>query len=440
MPSSIAPTAPRIDAVQRKLIVGIVIAALLTLAIVTVDLAIGGRPDPPDVRAAATLLDGAWRFRVGDEARWADTAFYDGDWETIDLTAKPGSHDGDVGLPDYLDGWMARGHAGYQGYAWYRRAITVPTEPRSWVVLGPTRVEDGYELYWNGERLGGSGRLGAAPRVVGTRPLRFSLPADAAGTRSVLAVRAYLMPGFGRGATSGGLRTAPFLAPAAVGDALYRAQWQRTIAGYIADAIEPLAMLAVVGLALGYRARSTRRSFLIFLGIALLLSAMRRASNAIVSWTDLEDLGTYTWLAAVMGAPTIAAWTLAWNRWPSRPWKLIDAVAVVLGIAAIVATVIHSANLATASRWGSIALLVVIAARIVRGGPMRLLASLTLASIVLVLFGGELLDPIGVPGIGFPFGIGVSRTQVLYAIAIPLLACLIVRTLAFDQNPDRSRR
>jgi len=44
------------------------------------------------------------------------------------------------------------------------------------------------------------------------------------------------------------------------------------------------------------------------------------------------------------------------------------------------------------------------------------------------LFGSELLDPIGVPGIWFPFGIGVSRTQYVYAIAIPLLAFLIVRS------------
>jgi hypothetical protein len=44
-------------------------------------------------------------------------------------------------------------------------------------------------------------------------------------------------------------------------------------------------------------------------------------------------------------------------------------------------------------------------------------------------FGAELLDTIGVPGIWFPFGIGVARTQYIYAIAIPLLAILIVRTL-----------
>jgi hypothetical protein len=39
-------------------------------------------------------------------------------------------------------------------------------------------------------------------------------------------------------------------------------------------------------------------------------------------------------------------------------------------------------------------------------------------------------DTIGVPDIWFPFGIGVSRTQYVYAIAIPLLAFLIVRERA----------
>jgi hypothetical protein len=33
-----------------------------------------------------------------------------------------------------------------------------------------------------------------------------------------------------------------------------------------------------------------------------------------------------------------------------------------------------------------------------------------------------------VPGIWFPFGIGVSRTQYIYAIVIALLAVLLVRT------------
>jgi len=65
--------------------------------------------------------------------------------------------------------------------------------------------------------------------------------------------------------------------------------------------------------------------------------------------------------------------------------------------------------------------------RIVRGGAMPLLALATLLAIVASYFGTELLDPLGVPGIWFPFGIGVSRTQYIFALLIPLLGVLIVR-------------
>jgi hypothetical protein len=427
---STSSTAISIDATQRKLIVGIVIATLTALAIVIADLATGGRPDPPTLRAAATLLDGSWRFHTGDDPHWADANTDDTGWETVDMTALPGSHDGDVGLPDYVGGWMAHGHPGYHGYAWYRRAVTVPAGRAAWDILGPTLVQDGYELYWNGQRLGGSGRLGPAPRLVGTRPLRFALPADAAGTRGMLAVRTYMLPGSGVSADGGGMHSAPILAPRPMSDALHRVQWERTIAGYIVDVIEPMAMLALIGLALGGRSCSSHQGFLIFASIALALTAARRLSNAIVSWTDLVDLDTYAWLASVMWVPAVAAWTLAWNRWGLRPWRSIDVSAVVLAVAGICGAVIPSASVTSGSRLGSIALFVVIGARIVRSGPRQILALVTLASIVAGLFGGELLDTIGVPGIWFPFGIGVSRTQYVYAIAIPLLAFLVVPNLA----------
>jgi hypothetical protein len=423
-----------IDATPRKLIVGIVIATLMALAIVIADLASGGRPDPPALRAAAILLDGVWRFRTGDDPHWADANFDDNGWETVDMTALPGSHDGDVGLPDYVSGWMAHGHPGYHGYAWYRRAVAVPAGRASWDILGPTLVEDGYELYWNGQLLGGSGRLGPVPRVVGTRPLRFALPADAAGTRGVLAIRTYKRPASGGSADDGGMHSAPILAPKPISDALHRVQWQRTIAGYIVDVIEPVAMLAVIGLALVCRSRSSHKRFLVFASIALALMATRRLNNAIVAWTDLLDLATYAWQASMMWVPVVAAWTLAWNRWCLRPWRSIDVSAVVLAIAGTIGVLIHSASVTTGSRLGSIALFVALGARIVRSGPMRILAPVTLASIMAALFGGELLDTIGVPGIWFPFGIGVSRTQYVYAIVIPLLSFLIVRTLPSREN------
>src|SRR5262249_26542948 len=147
--------------------------------------------------------------------------------------------------------------------------------------------------------------------------------------------------------------------------------------------------------------RSSQQPFLIAASIALLLMAARRLNNAIVAWTDLMDLPTYAWLASVMWVPGLAAWTLAWNRWSLRPWRSIDVAAVVLAVVGFIGAMIHATRVSSVSRLGSIALLVVIGARIVRSGPMRPLALVTLASIMAALFGGELLDPIGVPGIWF---------------------------------------
>jgi len=83
----------------------------------------------------------------------------------------------------------------------------------------------------------------------------------------------------------------------------------------------------------------------------------------------------------------------------------------VLAVIGIIGSLTHSAGMASGSRFGSIA-----------------------------LFGGELLDPLGVPGIWFPFGIGVSRTQFVYALVIPLLAFLIVRTLCINGSPRIASR
>jgi hypothetical protein len=423
---------------RRRLIAWIILATLLASAVAIAVLARGGRNDPSSLRAAAILLDGSWRFHAGDEPHGADVRADDSDWATIDLTAQPGSHDGDVGLPDYVSGWMAHGHPGYTGYAWYRRVVDVPAGQASWDILGPTLVEDGYELYWNGQLLGASGRLGPHPRVVATRPLQFALPADAAGTRGILALRAFMLARPGPSADGGGMHSAPILASRPTSDALHRVQWERTIAGYIVDAIEPLAMFSLIGLAFWCLPRSDARGFMTFASIALALMAARRLNNALVAWTDLLDLPTYSLLAKFMWMPAVAGWALAWNRWRQRPWKSIDASVLAIMIAQVVGAVTHSASVTSASRLAAIALFVVIAARIVRGGSTRTLALITLALTVLAFFGGELLDPIGVPGIWFPFGIGVSRTQYLYAIFIPLLAVLIVQTWGGPRPPPES--
>ena len=72
-----------------------------------------------------------------------------------------------------------------------------------------------------------------------------------------------------------------------------------------------------------------------------------------------------------------------------------------------------------------------------RVGEVRLNVVGVRPQLALTAFAGysvELLDPIGVPGIWFPFGIGVSRTQYIYGVLIPIVAILVVRTLGSSNS------
>lgn len=417
------------DAPRRILVAWIVILGLIALGGVSAVLAIGGGPDPSSLRTAAPLLDGVWRFHVGDDPHWAGTDMDDSGWERVDLSAPASSNDGDVGLPNYIKGWGAHGHPGYEGYAWYRRSVTVPAGNRAWDILGPPSVEDGYELYWNGTRLGGSGRLGASPRMVGTRPMIFALPADAPGRQGVLAIRVFRQPGIHTSKDGGGIHVAPSMGPRPESHALYRVEWWRTIAGYIVEVIEPLAMFALIGLALAVRPRSSHPGFISFVCVALVLSAFKRLDNAIVSWTDLLSLPNYIWLTRLVWTPlSPAAWALAWNRWSPRASRAVDGLALVLAAAGVLSGAMQLTAMTQICRLGFLALFGVIAVRMVRSGPMRALALITMALILVAQFPGE-LRAIGLTDIWFPFGIGVTLAQYAYAVAIPLLAVLIVRSL-----------
>ena len=328
---STSSTATSIDATQRKLIVGIVVATLMALAIVIADLAIGGRPDPPTLRAAATLLDGAWRFHIGDDPHWADA-------NTDDNGLGNGRHDRPAGQPRRRRG-SARLRRRVDG-ARSSRLSRLRLVPARGDGAGRTRLVGHPRADPRRGRLRTllewptAGRVGQArPRparrrhaAAAVRPSRRcgGHPWRARGPR-IHASRS------GASADGGGMHSPPILAPRPISDALHRVQWQRTIAGYIVDAIEPLAMLALIGLVLGYRSRSSHKGFLILASIALALMAARRLNNAIVAWTDLQDLTTYAWLAKVMWVPAVAAWTLAWNRWCLRPWRSIDVSAVSAG-------------------------------------------------------------------------------------------------------------
>ena len=123
-------------------------------------------------------LPAPWRFRAGDDPAWSDPTLDDAGWER--LTA---------GSP-----WEEAGHAGLDGYAWYRARFTAPRHaPAGPLALEIGRVDDADETYLNGRRIGGSGTMPAAYASDWQGYRRYAVPRDAVrwGHENVVAIRVY---------------------------------------------------------------------------------------------------------------------------------------------------------------------------------------------------------------------------------------------------------
>jgi hypothetical protein len=92
--------------------------------------------------AGSVAVDGKWQFHTGDDPAWANPAYDDSGWEQLR---------GD-------EAWGAQSHPGYTGVAWYRKRIEVNGTAGKLAILMPP-VDDAYEIYWNGKKIGNYGSL-----------------------------------------------------------------------------------------------------------------------------------------------------------------------------------------------------------------------------------------------------------------------------------------
>ncbi|MCU7490371.1 MAG: glycoside hydrolase [Ignavibacteria bacterium] len=93
----------------------------------------------PDV-----ALEGYWKFRTGDSPEWKNKDFQDNAWNEIVVPAF----------------WENQGYANYDGFAWYRKKVVIP----SWLngkqlVLMLGKIDDKDEVYFNGRLIGRTGDL-----------------------------------------------------------------------------------------------------------------------------------------------------------------------------------------------------------------------------------------------------------------------------------------
>ncbi len=146
-------------------------------------------------------LQGNWQFHLGDDKAWADPSLDDSGWEQIHADAP----------------WGSQSHPSYTGFAWYRRRIEIDGSnsagTKNLSLLIPP-VQDAYEVYWNGRKLGSYGILppNANWWIVGHVEV-YPLPT----TNGVLALRVWKAPlSSVDPAESGGLTSMPLLGDASV--------------------------------------------------------------------------------------------------------------------------------------------------------------------------------------------------------------------------------
>lgn len=165
---------------------------LLLFALLCIALTAAPLPAAPQAGVAALKidglgkgsapLDGPWQFHLGDNPAWAqpqvnDATGSDG-WEQLSADKS----------------WGEQGHPSYTGYAWYRRHIQLTLAPGAPpdLALFMQRIDDVYEIYWNGVLVGRNGVMPPHASVPYRAPVQtFGLGPVRDG---VLAVRVWKGP------------------------------------------------------------------------------------------------------------------------------------------------------------------------------------------------------------------------------------------------------
>jgi hypothetical protein len=178
------------------------------------------------------------------------------------------------------------------------------------------------------------------------------------------------------------------------------------------------------------------------LAVALLLTALWRANLTIFWLTGAESVQTFVhWQLNLLVPITLAAWTLAWCylfRLSESRWITVAVCAMTILYVTVEflkrplfnggflpALAPAAALVSRWDRYAFIALWVYIVYRGIRERERE--AWVALPAIVLISigqFGGE-LSALGVPGIWFPFGMGVSLANYAYLFSTFAIAVLL---------------
>ncbi|HEU4981177.1 MAG TPA: SpoIIE family protein phosphatase [Acidobacteriaceae bacterium] len=293
-------------------------------------------------------LDGLWQFHLGDNLAWANPALDDSGWEQLRADKS----------------WGEQSHPSYTGFAWYRRHITIensgPTATKNLAILIPP-VDDAYDLYWNGKKIGSYG--GLPPKANWWSSGHNAVyPLPAASGSGVLALRVWKAPLSSVDPSMlGGLRFAPLIGDADILTAQAKLPYYRRDEQRLPDLLISAVVLVAGFLSFLLYFRDRKQGLYLWLGLYLAaggllgvrdLSAYSfsltfRTTQLVIQFGEcVQDISMWMILLHLFGLARNRRWMRAtswlialyiaaqigdigtifiWAKsWPSLPW--IDAV------------------------------------------------------------------------------------------------------------------
>ncbi|MCU4164977.1 beta galactosidase jelly roll domain-containing protein [Carboxylicivirga caseinilyticus] len=105
-------------------------------------------------------LEGYWNFSIGDNPEWKNPSFDDSMWDKI----KTGQS------------WESQGYNDYNGYAWYRKTITITSKPQRDLILKIGAIDDADQVYLNGTLIGNKGGFPPMPETAYDQAREYKIP------------------------------------------------------------------------------------------------------------------------------------------------------------------------------------------------------------------------------------------------------------------------
>lgn len=327
----------------RNLAERILIASLLLAISAFANPQSGEAVVPITLGQSVVGLSGPWKFHVGDDPRWADPAFDDSQWETVDLTPTPQTTLRGVPISGFVSGWTARGHAGYAGYAWYRMRVRISVADGALTLLGPEESDGAFQVFANGRLVGSSGDFDrpVPERFYGRSPM-FSVSASdyrpGPNGATLLAFRFYMAPEGLLEAGAGGMRTPPIIALPSAANAVWHMGMEREFRR-LASALVGAFMYFFFALLIAMMFTFSRTEKLLLWPFAACVT--RLIFLSLVFSTNARWMSEVRLQALIDFAATTAwyAWMLTWWAYLgllSRRW--LFNIIVVLGIIDLIRT------------------------------------------------------------------------------------------------------